>query len=67
MNSSIKKLVNEKDVWDAFLEMLDSKIKIAQRKLEQETTMEGVYRSQGEIAILRKLVYLRDEVNGPNR
>ncbi len=65
MNSNIKKLVNEKAVWDAFLEMLDSKIQAAQRRLEQETKMEGMYRIQGEIASLRKLTYLRDEVNGP--
>jgi hypothetical protein len=65
VNSNIKKLVNEKAVLDAFLEMLDSKIQTAHRRLEQESTMEGMYRIQGEIAALRKLTYLRDEVNGP--
>ena len=61
----IKKLVNDKPLWDSFLETLDPKIVSAQRKLEQESTMEGVYRAQGEIAALRRLTFLRDEVNGP--
>ena len=62
---SIKKFVNDKPLWDSFVEVLDVKISSAQRRLEQESTIEGVYRIQGEIAALRKLAYLRDEVNGP--
>ncbi len=65
--SSIKKLVNDKPLWDSFVETLNSKISTAQRRLEQESTMEGMYRIQGEIAALRKLAYLRDEVNGPSK
>jgi hypothetical protein len=60
---TIKKLVNDKPLWDSFLEVLNDKIAVAQRKLEQETTMEGVYRAQGEITALRRLTYLRDEMN----
>jgi 7-keto-8-aminopelargonate synthetase-like enzyme len=60
---TIKKLVNDKPLWDDFLEVLDSKIDVVQRRLEQETSIEGVYRAQGEIAALRRLTYLRDEVN----
>jgi hypothetical protein len=65
--SSIKKFVNDKPLWDSFVETLNSKISTAQRRLEQESTMEGMYRIQGEIAALRKLAYLRDEVNGPSK
>ena len=53
--SSIKKFVNDKPLWDSFVETLNSKISTAQRRLEQESTMEGMYRTQGEIAALRKL------------
>jgi 7-keto-8-aminopelargonate synthetase-like enzyme len=60
---TIKKLVNDKPLWDSFLEVLNTKIDVAQRKLEQETAIEGVYRAQGEIAALRRLTYLREEVN----
>jgi hypothetical protein len=60
---SIKKLVNDKLLWDDFVEIINKKIDIAQRRLEQESTMEGMYRAQGEIAALRRLIYLREEVN----
>jgi len=50
-------------VWDALVATLNDKIKDVHRKLEQETTMEGMYRAQGEIMALRRLLYLRDEVN----
>ena len=60
----VKKLVNDKPLWDGFVGVLDEKIEVAQRKLEQETSIEGVYRAQGEIAALRRLTFLRDEING---
>ena len=60
----IKKLINDKPLWDSFIEILNEKIEVAQRKLEQETSIEGVYRAQGEIAALRRLTFLRDEING---
>jgi hypothetical protein len=62
----VKKLVNDKPLWDGFLDVLNKKIDTAQRKLEQAVSMEDIYRAQGEIAALRRLTYLRDEVNGPN-
>ena len=61
---NLKKLVNDKPLWDSFIEILNEKIEVAQRKLEQETSIEGVYRAQGEIAALRRLTFLRDEING---
>ena len=60
----IKKLVNDKPLWDSFIEILNEKIEVSQRKLEQETNIEGMYRAQGEIAALRRLTFLRDEING---
>ena len=60
----VKKLVNDKSLWDGFVEVIQQKIETAQRKLEQETSMEGIYRAQGEITALRRLTYLRDEING---
>jgi|TARA_R110002012_G_scaffold118787_3_gene267767 hypothetical protein len=61
----VKKLVNDKPLWDGFLDVLNKKIDTAQRKLEQAVSMEDIYRAQGEIAALRRLTYLRDEINGP--
>ena len=60
----VKKLVNDKPLWDGFVNVLNNKIEVSQRKLEQETTIEGMYRAQGEIAALRRLTFLRDEING---
>ena len=60
----IKKLVNDKPLWDSFIEIHNEKIEVSQRKLEQETAIEGMYRAQGEIAALRRLTFLRDEING---
>ena len=67
MDSNLKKIVNDKPVWDALVATLNDKIKDVHRKLEQESTMEGIYRAQGEIMALRRLTYLRDEVNGPSK
>jgi hypothetical protein len=50
--------------WEAFCDMLDFNIEDQQRKLEQAVDMSDVYKAQGAIAILRRLKYLRDEVNG---
>ncbi len=60
----IKKLVNDKPLWDSFCETLDAKIAQTHKKMEQVTTTDEMFRCQGEIAGLRKLKYLRDEVNG---
>ena len=60
----IKKLVNDKPLWDSFIEILNEKIEVSQRKLEQEVSIENVYRAQGEISALRRLTFLRDEING---
>ena len=60
----VKKLVNDKPLWDGFVDVLNNKIEVSQRKLEQETAIEGMYRAQGEIAALRRLTFLRDEING---
>tara|TARA_B100000780_G_scaffold272872_1_gene235692 strand:- start:239 stop:442 length:204 start_codon:yes stop_codon:yes gene_type:complete len=67
VDSQLKKIVNDKPVWDALVATLNDKIKDVHRKLEQETTMESMYRAQGEIMALRRLTYLRDEVNGPSK
>lgn len=67
MDSNLKKIVNDKPIWDALVATLNDKIKDVHRKLEQESTMEGMYRAQGEIMALRRLTYLRDEVNGPSK
>jgi len=60
----LQKLVNDKALWDEFCEMLESKILQVHKKMEQVTKTDDMFRCQGEAAVLRKLKYLRDEVNG---
>ena len=61
----IKRLVNDKPLWDAFLEEVDSRIQSAHIKLEQAIAHDEICRIQGEIRALRQLKFLREKINGP--
>jgi hypothetical protein len=65
--SRLKTLANTKLQWDAFTEMLDYHIGLHQAKLEQATDMVEVYKAQGSIQALKKLKYLRDEINANSK
>ncbi len=60
----IKKLVNDKPLWDSFCEELDERIDFAHRQLEQRDEPLELHRLQGEIKALRSLKMLRDKING---
>jgi len=47
--------------------MLDSNIEAHQRKLEQASDLQDVFKAQGAIAALRHLKYLKEEVNGSEK
>lgn len=64
---NLKPLVNNKPLWEDFCEMIDAKIEVAQRELEQHTKLEEIYRAQGKVKALRALKYLREEENGNGR
>lgn len=61
---SIKKLVNDKVTYDAFLEELDSWIERERKSLETSREVIDIYRHQGSIKVLNRLKTLRDIVNG---
>jgi hypothetical protein len=63
---TLKKLVNDKQLWEAYLEYIDNKINAAHVRMEQSPNVEALYRMQGEIAILRRLKLMREEINGYN-
>ena len=63
---SLKQLVNNKKIYDSFLEELETQIQMYQRSLEQADHDVLVYRLQGNIASLRRLTKLREQVNGSN-
>ena len=59
----LKGMLNSPHMWDAFVDKLDYDIEQHQRKLEQATELNEVFKAQGAIAALRQLKYLKDEIN----
>jgi hypothetical protein len=62
--SKLKPWVNNNRQWQAFNDYIDVLIQQQQKALEQADNAILLHRSQGAVAALRKLKYLRDEVNG---
>ena len=61
--SKIKELTNNKELWDALVEELQSSIMNYQRTMEQTEKPSDMYRLQGGISALRRLMQLRDMMN----
>ena len=61
---NLKPFVNDKNLYQDFLEELGQRIADEHKKLEQCTSPEDLYRAQGAISALRKLKMLREKVNG---
>jgi hypothetical protein len=59
----LKGMLNSPHLWEAFVEKLEYDIEQQQRKLEQATDLQEVFKAQGAIAALRHLKYLKDEIN----
>jgi hypothetical protein len=49
--------------WDAFLDLIDAEIAQQHKNLEQASDAREIGKAQGAIAALRRLSYLKDEVN----
>lgn len=64
---SIKKLVNDPETYNSFLEELKSLVEKEQKTLEQAVDPVVLYKAQGALATLRKLQTLREIVNGRDR
>jgi hypothetical protein len=62
--NNLKPLVNDKVLWDSFLEEVDRRLSEIHRVMEQSTRAEDLYRLQGQAFALRKMKQLRDQVNG---
>lgn len=63
---NLKKLVNDKPLWDNFIEYLDDAIEKNHIALEQSDNHVVIHRLQGAIGALRRLKYLREEMNSSN-
>ena len=66
VKSKIKELTNNKQLWDAFVEELQRSIVNYQRTIEQTEKPSDIYRLQGAISALRRLMQLRDMMNNGN-
>jgi TATA-binding protein-associated factor Taf7 len=60
---SLKKLVNDKELYEEFLKHIDDLICLQHKQMEQATEPVIFYRAQGAITTLRKLKHLREQVN----
>ena len=60
---NLKKLVNDKVLWDNFLEYIDNAIQKNHVALEQSDNVVMMHRSQGAITVLRRLKQIRDIAN----
>lgn len=61
----IKRLVNDKPLWESFLVEVDARIAFCQTQIAIKDEPKDLYRLQGEIKALNSLKQLRDKVNGP--
>ena len=61
----LKLLVNNMEIWDSFNNELDRRLNHVHIQMEQTMKQEDLFRLQGEAKALRRLKFLRDEVNGP--
>ena len=60
---TLRKLTTDKELWDSFVEYIDDSIAKQHKALEQATEVPMMYKLQGSIACLRRMKYLRDELN----
>ena len=63
--NNLKPLVNDNKLWNSFNDELDRRLNHVHIQMEQTIKQEDLFRLQGEARALRRLKFLRDEVNGP--
>lgn len=61
----LKLLVNNMEIWNSFNDELDRRLNHVHIQMEPTIKQEDLFRLQGEAKALRRLKFLRDEVNGP--
>jgi|TARA_R110000764_G_scaffold40383_2_gene90234 hypothetical protein len=61
--SNLKSLVNDKPLWESFLEELEKRLNEIHKAMEQTDQTNSLYRLQGQAIAIRKLKQLREYVN----
>ena len=64
MAHRLKPFVNSPEFQEAFKEYLEGRIEIARQNLEAASDEKRMYKIQGEIGVYRRLLSLREEING---
>lgn len=60
---NLKPLVNNLELYRSFLEYINTQIDSVHKHLEVEKDERVIYQLQGKIAILRKLLSLKERIN----
>jgi hypothetical protein len=65
----LKKLTRMTDtqMWEAFDDMLNHFISLQHKNMEQSDEPIDIYRAQGFIQALKRLKYLKEEIQGVNK
>jgi len=61
---NLKPFVNDTHLYNDFKEEIQERIALAQSGLENAAIEQDLFRYQGEIKALRRLLMLREKVNG---
>ena len=59
----LRNFTTDIELWDSFVEYIDDSIAKQHKALEQATDIPMIHKLQGSIACLRRMKYLRDELN----
>lgn len=60
---SLKRLVNDKDIYDSLVEELDRRLSAVHKSFHSARDSEELFRLQGEARALLRLKELREKVN----
>lgn len=60
---NLKPFVNDPNLWNDFLQEVDSRIEFVYKQMLQMDEPKDLYRCQGELKALNSLKKLRDKVN----
>jgi hypothetical protein len=60
----LKQVVNDHQQWQALSRYFESQIEKYHEDMEKQADPVLIYRAQGKVEVLRRLLKLREEVNG---
>lgn len=61
---NLKPLTNDKNLWPEFQDYVKNDLDIEIKKLKRASTQQEMFRSQGAVVVLEKMLKLKEEMNG---